>query len=412
MIVLSFVFVGRNGAFPAPNGLLPTLGTVLILAFASRETITGRFLASPPMVYVGRLSYSWYLTHWPAILFLRPLEIDSPWIQGLVGLALGMICHHWIERPTRTIPESRVLTRVLLPTLAIGSLAIVLPHLGLRVVPATQGPTQWCDCDLHPRDASKATGAGCVESGLVGDVSTGLRRSKRIPGPLKALILGDSHAKSWMPGIDAALGELGWHYVAFPAIASSPFFIPENSDAKRYGHEPYWPSNTRQEFDQHRRRFIASNTVPLVILCSRWSNYLKWTQAEFDRDFEELLRTFPTSQVLVIGQPPELPFGTSGLSTGPIDLGRFTPFRERATAREGRAQIHARIREIMRRHPRVRFLETESHFLQDGVIRPFKDGQVLYRDDDHISLEGALLLTSTFREAFLQALKTPPTQAP
>jgi hypothetical protein len=415
MIVLSFVFVGRNGAFPAPNGLLPTLGTVLILAFASRETITGRFLASPPMVYVGRLSYSWYLTHWPAILFLRPVGVESPWIQGLVGLALGMICHHWIERPTRTMPESRVLTRILLPTLAIGGFAVLLPQLGLRTVPANQRPTHWCECDLQPQKpskVSKASKSGCVESGLVGDASTGLRRAQPIPGPLQALILGDSHAKAWMPGLDAALGGLGWHYVAFPAVAASPFFVPENSKAHRYGPTPYWPSNTRQEFDRHRRRFIASNTVPLVIVCARWSNYLNWTQEEFDRDFEELLRTFPASQMLVIGQPPELPFASSGFSTGPIDVGPFTSFRERATAREGRAQIHARIREITRRHPRVRFLETESHFIQDGVIRPFREGRVLYRDDDHLSVEGALLLTSTFREALLQSLKPSPPPTP
>ncbi len=412
MIVLSFVFVGRDRGFPAPNGLLPTLGTVLIIAFASRDTVIGRFLSAAPMVYVGRLSYSWYLTHWPAILFLRPVGVESPWILGLVGLGLGMACHHWIERPTRTIPESRVVTRILVPTLAIGIFAVVLPHLGMRADPAAQRPTFWCDCDLRPSMTSTANQPGCVESGLVGSVTNGLRRAQPIPGPLQAIILGDSHAKSWMPGLDAALGELGWHYVAFPAAASSPFFVPENPRTDRYGHTPYWPSNTRQEFDRHRRRFIASNTVPLVIVCARWFNGHLWSEEEFDQDFEELLRAFPNSQMLVIGQPPELPFGSSGFTKGPIDTGPWTPFRERASAREGRRRIHERILKITRRHPRVRFLETESHFLQDGVTRPFKDGQALYRDDDHISREGALLMTSTLREALRQCLQPSPAPSP
>lgn len=412
MIMLSFVFVGRNGGFPAPKGLLPTLGTVLIIAFASRDTVIGSLLAATPMVYVGRLSYSWYLAHWPAILFLRPLGIESPWIQGLVGLALGLVCHHWIERPTRTIPESRILTRILLPTLAIGVFAVALPHLGLRAAPGTQRPTFWCDCDLKPSTTSNASKPGCVESGLVGDVSTGLRRAQPIPGPLQAMILGDSHAKSWMPGLDAALGELGWNYAAFPAAAASPFFAPENPKSDRYGFSLHWPSDTRQEFDRHRRRFIASNAVPLVIVSARWFNYFRWTENEFERDFEELLRTFPTSQMLIIGQPPELPFASSGFSEGPIDIGLWTPFRERTTAREGRRLIHARILEITRRNPRVRFLETESQFLKDGVIRPFRDGQILYRDDDHVSLEGALLMTSTFKDALLQCIKPSPTPTP
>ncbi len=165
MIVLSFLFVGRNGAFPAPNGLLPTLGTVLILAFASQDTVIGRFLATRPMVYVGRLSYSWYLAHWPAILFLRPVGVESPWIQGLVGLALGMACHHWIERPTRTIPESRILTRILLPTLAIGGLAVALPHLGFRAAPGTQRPTFWCGCDFRPPNPSTPSKPGAWSPG-------------------------------------------------------------------------------------------------------------------------------------------------------------------------------------------------------------------------------------------------------
>ncbi len=215
-----------------------------------------------------------------------------------------------------------------------------------------------------------------------------------------------------MPGLDAALGELGWHYVAFPASAASPFFVPKGTKTDQYGHTPHWPSNTREEFDRHRRRFIASNTIPLVIVSARWFNYHRWTEKEFERDFEELLRTFPTAQMLVIGQPPELPFASSGLSEGPVDMGLWTPFRERTTAHEGRRLIHARILEITRRHPRVRFLETESHFLQDGVIRPFRDGQILYRDDDHLSREGALLMTSAFREALLQCLKPSPSSTP
>jgi hypothetical protein len=50
--------------------------------------------------------------------------------------------------------------------------------------------------------------------------------------------------------------------------------------------------------------------------------------------------------------------------------------------------------------------------LQDGVTRPFKDGQALYRDDDHISREGALLMTSTLREALRQCLQPSPAPSP
>ncbi|MBC3373449.1 acyltransferase [Pseudomonas sp. SWRI92] len=96
--------------FPFPWALLTVSGTLLILAAVIQKTDTPspllRLLRSSPATYVGRLSYSLYLWHWPVLVFLR-------WTTGLeqfaiqlaypvIVAALAAASYHWIETPLRT----------------------------------------------------------------------------------------------------------------------------------------------------------------------------------------------------------------------------------------------------------------------------------------------------------------------
>ena len=51
----------------------------------TEDTLVG-LLATAPMVFVGKLSYSLYLWHWPVIVFMRwTVGIDTLWLQVLAG---------------------------------------------------------------------------------------------------------------------------------------------------------------------------------------------------------------------------------------------------------------------------------------------------------------------------------------
>ena len=98
----------RESHAPWPDGLASVAGTAglvaaLLVAPAANPAI--RLLASRPMRYVGLLSYSLYLWHWPVIVLMRwTTGIDAGWQKAcalVVAVALAVFSYHCIETPLR-----------------------------------------------------------------------------------------------------------------------------------------------------------------------------------------------------------------------------------------------------------------------------------------------------------------------
>ena len=69
VVVSAFVYSGRTH-FPGLPALVPCLGTVLIIVAGETGTsVVGRLLSMKPLVFIGLISYSLYLYHWPIIVF-------------------------------------------------------------------------------------------------------------------------------------------------------------------------------------------------------------------------------------------------------------------------------------------------------------------------------------------------------
>ncbi|MFO2461943.1 acyltransferase [Pseudomonas sp. 15FMM2] len=108
LVLAGFLFAQRT-QFPFPWALATVLGTLLLIAALvlqdNSPPLAQRLLQSGLATYVGRLSYSLYLWHWPVAVFLR-------WTTGLELLAVQLIypflvfalaaaSYHWIETPVR-----------------------------------------------------------------------------------------------------------------------------------------------------------------------------------------------------------------------------------------------------------------------------------------------------------------------
>lgn len=136
LILISVLTFIPGPLFPAPLALLPCLGTALLVAYG-RDAITSPLLSLGPMRFVGDISYSLYLWHWPIITFYRlQTGIELDWTETLAlvfaSFLVAVASYRWIERPclawlkTRTSGQkSRQVSRSAVVYGGIGVQAIV-----------------------------------------------------------------------------------------------------------------------------------------------------------------------------------------------------------------------------------------------------------------------------------------------
>ncbi|OMC16456.1 acyltransferase family protein [Mycobacterium sp. SP-6446] len=108
MIVLTCTQLGPHTPYPGTAALLPVLGTALVIGggCVTGSLGAGRVLCRPAMRAIGRISYSWYLWHWPVLLLMPPLlgmpaGLPARLSATVVSAGLAVISLHLVENPGR-----------------------------------------------------------------------------------------------------------------------------------------------------------------------------------------------------------------------------------------------------------------------------------------------------------------------
>ena len=127
LILLACTLLRPTTLYPGTAALLPVLGAMLVIGAGCPAAAQGcgRLLSLPPLRAVGRVSYSWYLWHWPVLLLAKPLlghplGLAERLAAVLVSGGLAVLTLHLIENPFRYSPRLR---RSALGSLALGGIA-------------------------------------------------------------------------------------------------------------------------------------------------------------------------------------------------------------------------------------------------------------------------------------------------
>jgi peptidoglycan/LPS O-acetylase OafA/YrhL len=265
LILLTCTQLGPSTPYPGTAALLPVLGTALVIGggCVTGSLGAGRLLCRPWMRAVGRVSYSWYLWHWPVLLLMPPLLGEPAGLPGklaatLVSAGLAVITMHLVENPGRFAAALRRSARASLVVAGAASgVAACACLLLLTVIPVPVGhgtaapkaniialPGKAVPA-VEPRDAPvrqavaqvrdavvAATGLRAVPSNLdpslakaPGDKAAvfvnGCVRSWRDVGqnecargdtasPTTVALIGDSHAAMWDPAFQQVAEQRHW----------------------------------------------------------------------------------------------------------------------------------------------------------------------------------------------------------
>lgn len=106
ILIATFVLTAST-PFPGAAALLPCTGAVLIIyAGEHGNTVIKSSLSLRPIVFIGLISYSLYLWHWPLLVITRYFTAGelSPWETGLVllcSVAMAFLSFEFVEKPFR-----------------------------------------------------------------------------------------------------------------------------------------------------------------------------------------------------------------------------------------------------------------------------------------------------------------------
>lgn len=106
MIGASVILIEPGSAFPSYQALMPCLGAAILIYCAHQTCMVKAVLTQRSIVFIGLISYSLYLIHWPLIVFYKYSSMNDLSLAASVSIiALSMLMavlmYHKIERPFR-----------------------------------------------------------------------------------------------------------------------------------------------------------------------------------------------------------------------------------------------------------------------------------------------------------------------
>jgi peptidoglycan/LPS O-acetylase OafA/YrhL len=267
-ILVAVKSYNQDTPFPGPAALLPVAGAAaILLAGRSGDSVVGRLLSLRPLVFLGAISFSLYLWHWPVIVFSQTvlyLEQTAAVRCAIVAVsvALAVVSWRFVETPFRrggitSWPARLVLRRAaLLMALFLASSSIAVAARGFP--DRFDAPQQAIGAyESYAGDqAYRAGSCFVVHPEDVFDASTCLVRE---PGRRSLLIVGDSHAAHLWPGLHAAAGA-GMSVLQATATGCRPVLTPVAAG------EPSCRAFFRSLFVD----WLPAHPVDVIVLAGRW----------------------------------------------------------------------------------------------------------------------------------------------
>lgn len=232
LIGSAFVY-DHSTPFPSYYAAVPVLATAAVILVGPSEGLVGAVLQNRVALWIGAISYSVYLVHWPLLIlpeaassWMRPLELWQSLVLGALSLPLGWLSYRFIETPFRRPRAGRrqLTWTPLVAAVGCGVLIAAVSFAGMRAVPAMQLDTGRdappFEVSPHPASApfigsnlnvrlQDAQSEMAVPSGKGCDLSMTSAAPPAActygpdPSALSVALVGDSHAAQWAPGFEA-----------------------------------------------------------------------------------------------------------------------------------------------------------------------------------------------------------------
>ena len=295
-IIIAALAYDGNTAFPGYTALLPVIGAALFLRYGSTQPLTGIYwwASLKPALRMGDWSYAIYLWHWPLII-VATYQIEPftwPYKLGVIALTflLSAASQRLIEDPLRHAKPFKIPKRAF--TLMASNMAIIATLTFF--IPQLLAPNTNQEVTIEECTGANALLNNCDNKGLEGQPDippTQVQNEAEEPeytecilpdgytdfdragcsigaseesADLTIAILGDSHARAWLPMFDDLGKEQNWNIQGYTKSGCTP--VPLSSadpDADQAGQDA---SDACEEFvKDSSQEFQSSDDIDVVV---------------------------------------------------------------------------------------------------------------------------------------------------
>lgn len=425
-LILYAVFAfSKSTPFPSLYALVPTIGTALIILFATPKTLVGKILSSNAFVGIGLISFSAYLWHQPLFAFTRHRSLTEPSTELLLGLSLVSIVlayfsWRFIEQPFR---RKSVINRGKIFAFAgISSLIFIIIGLAGHFSDGLgkRYSLSWINKEVPTK--------------FGGIVSNGINCSGRDPevacqlqyGESKntIIIAGDSHARVLTQPVEAHLSKYKLKLIDFSS-SGCPFFVDLNIYLNKIEQK-----NCNTAFQSKRISFLSKLAPSIVILHSRFSLYYygngfdntiggvekrdpyyasKNGNADEATRYSEIQASFKKTveiiqshghKVVIVGPVPTngwdpisrlYQIQKKGLGNTHTERLRLMSIPYLAVSDRHKA-FNSIINEIISSNKKVIYIDPMELFCSKDSCSSITEHSILYSDTDHLSTDGSEML--------------------
>ncbi|GAA4684710.1 acyltransferase family protein [Frondihabitans cladoniiphilus] len=422
-IVVACLAYDASTPFPGFAALLPVLGTTAVIAggllAGTSPGSVGSLLSLRPIRYVGRVSYAWYLWHWPLLILVEvktgTLDWQTRCLLMAVAFVLAALTLHLVEIPLSKAWKS---IKRIGPTLAIGMLCMVVtvatplvvgsgainalgtstatvstslltaafgPDTGKNSGPVSPNPLAATNDIPHPTacilDAPVARVAGCEIGPADGE---------------QVVAFGDSHVNQWLPAFQTMATANEWHLTMFAKSGCPVADYAPDGDGSRL---------SSASCVTWRQAAIDQITAikPKLIIVSSYNNYISGSSAAGEA---KILADWNHSldQLRTVGSPiayiQDTPYPNKDI---PTCMSSALSDWSKCDFPRGDVKEPVEDQALLGNQKQVSLINLSAYLCNTKMCPAVRNGLLLYRDESHITASAATALEPAMSALFAKA---------
>ncbi len=426
LLLFPIFFYSKETLFPGLTALVPCLGTGLIIWSLNNNhnTVLKRMLGFAPVAFVGRVSYSFYLWHWPALIIsqyyaLTKLTVADKMIVLGAAFVISCFSYYIIEKPFREnfsiFPKNRMLKISVISIL-------VFSVYGLFIV-KLDGLPQRFDMKLDniiqaQEDKSFFNSSSCNNFTLENREREFCRMGTKNPKEkVDFLLWGDSHAGAIAPVFDAVARNLGLNGKLAVWSGCPPLLgVQRQTTVQNF--------NCLTDRRLVRDYILKEKSLKTVFLIARWGFYVENSVygdetvgkvlavqynhkdvTQHDLMIAEALDETVSwlislgKKVVLIMPVPEVGFDVPTTLAKHVIRGDNSEIRPTLIDYQNRQNKFLKLGLTISKKHNIDLIYPHEILCGPKYCEIIKDGYPNYFDDDHLSIHGAMQLKYIVKES-------------